>query len=329
MIDLSMSYLGLKLKNPIVASSSPLTAYIDNIKRMEEAGVAAVILPSLFEEQVEKQGLGPMDKKSLPHGLQHIPDMEEYNRGASGYLAHIYQAKRAVKIPIIASLNGYYGGGWVQYARLLEAAGADALELNIYYMATKPHVTGDDVEQMYMGLVRDVKKAVNIPVAIKLSPYFSAMANMATRLDKAGADGLVLFNRFYQPDFDLEERVVVSSLDLSSSVELRLRLRWVAILYDLVQADFGITGGVHTAEDVLKSVMAGAKVVMMASAFLAHGVEQVTSVLSDMESWLAAHEVESMASLLGTMSQKTVGDQTAFERANYMNVLSSLKPGDE
>jgi dihydroorotate dehydrogenase (fumarate) len=211
MTDLSTKYLGLTLKNPLIVSASPLTAYIDNLQRMEIAGASAIVLPSLFEEQIELQGMGvekvtPMNQQALPDALQHLPEMKGYNRGANGYLAHIYQAKKAIAIPVIASLNGYYSGGWVQYARLIEASGADALELNIYYLATRPNISGQEVEDMYLHLVRDVKAAVKIPVAVKLSPYFSAFAHVASRLDQAGADGLVLFNRFYQPDFDLETR---------------------------------------------------------------------------------------------------------------------------
>jgi dihydroorotate dehydrogenase (fumarate) len=240
---------------------------------------------------------------------------------AGGYLAHIYQAKRAVNIPIIASLNGYYSGGWVQYARLIEAAGADALELNIYHLATKPHITGAEVEQMYLNLVRSVKDKIHIPVAVKISPYFSAMTHMAVQLDQAGADGLVLFNRFYQPDIDPETEQVIPSLELSGVSDLRLRLRWVGILVQYVQADLAVTGGVHSGLDVLKCVLAGARVAEVASALLEHGVTHITTMLSELEGWLDGHGHEALRPLHGRLSQPHVADPAAFERANYMHVL--------
>jgi len=329
MTDLSTSYLGLHLKNPLIVSASPLSAYVDNIKRMEQSGAAAVVLPSLFEEQIELKNLGYQgktpDASTLPAELKHIPNMQEYNQGASGYLAHIYQAKKAVNIPIIASINGYYSGGWLQYARLVEAAGADALELNIYYLASTSQISGADVEQMVLNLVRDVKSSVNIPVAVKLSPYFSALANMAVKLDQAGINGLVLFNRFYQPDFNISERTIESSLDLSTSSELRLRLRWAAILQSQIKADIGITGGVHTHEDVLKALFAGAKAVLIASVLLKHGIEYLGQLLEEIQAWLKDSEIETVNEIVGSMSQSTVADPAALERANYMNVLRSLE----
>ncbi|MFZ1398597.1 MAG: dihydroorotate dehydrogenase-like protein [Candidatus Promineifilaceae bacterium] len=330
MTDLSTKYLGLTLKNPLIVSASPLTAYIDNLKRMEMAGAAAIVLPSLFEEQIELQGLGidhvtPMNQKNLPDALQHLPEMKGYNRGANGYLAHIYQAKKAVTIPVIASLNGYYSGGWVQYARLLEAAGADAMELNIYYLATKPNISGQEIEEMYLHLVRDVKAAVHIPVAVKLSPYFSALAHMATRLDTMGADGLVMFNRFYQPDIDLETREVVSSLDLSNHAELRLRLRWTAVLSSLIKADIAITGGIEHGTDIVKCMMAGAKATAVASVLLKNGIEYIKEMLNQLETWMQENNEENIRDLQGLMSQQRVSDPAAFERANYMNVLKSLE----
>ncbi len=330
MTDLSTKYLGLTLKNPLIVSASPLTAYVDNLQRMEMAGAAAVVLPSLFEEQIELQGMGvdkvtPLNQQTLPDALQHLPEMKGYNRGANGYLAHIYQAKKAVTIPVIASLNGYYSGGWVQYARLIEAAGADALELNIYYLATRPNISSQEVEEMYLHLIRDVKTAVKIPVAVKLSPYFSAFANMATRLDAMGADGLVLFNRFYQPDIDLETREVVSSLDLSTNTELRLRLRWTAILSSLVKADLVVTGGIEKGTDVVKCLMAGAKATAVASILLKHGIEHIKHILADLTQWLEEHGEVSVSAIQGTMNQQRVADPAAFERANYMNVLKSLE----
>jgi dihydroorotate dehydrogenase (fumarate) len=251
--------------------------------------------------------------------------MREYNLGANGYLSLVYQAKQAANIPIIASLNGYYSGGWVKYARLIESAGADALELNIYYLAAQPHISGADIEQMYIHLVQSVKAEVKIPVAVKISPFFSALAHMATQLDEAGADGLVMFNRFYQPDFDLEEQSVVSNLDLSRPSELRLRLRWAAILADHVKADIAVTGGVHQATDVVKAMMAGAKVVMVASVLLGRGIEHIGHILTDLETWLQDHNYDSIEAIQGKMSQQSVADPAALERANYMNVLKSLE----
>jgi dihydroorotate dehydrogenase (fumarate) len=259
----------------------------------------------------------------LPEALQHIPEMTEYNQGANGYLAHIYRAKKAVSIPIIASLNGYYSGGWVQYARLLEAAGADALELNIYHLATKPHISGQEVEEMYLNLVRNIKSHIKIPVGVKISPFFSSMTYMAVQLDKAGADGLVLFNRFYQPDIDLEQELVVPSLDLSNEGELRLRLRWVAILSQYVKGNIAVTGGVQSGTDILKCVFAGASVAMIASILFANGIEHIQTMLTEMEGWLVDHEHDALRPLQGRMSQKNVADPAAFERANYMNVLNN------
>ncbi len=330
MADLSTKYLGLALKNPLVVSASPLTAYIDNLRRMEISGAAAVVLPSLFEEQIELQGMGvdkvtSLNQQTLPDALQHLPEMNEYNRGANGYLAHIYQAKKAVSIPVIASLNGYFSGGWVQYARLIEAAGADALELNIYYLATRANISGQEVEEMYLHLVRDVKDSVKIPVAVKLSPYFSAFSHMATQLDKAGADGLVLFNRFYQPDFDLETRQVVPSLDLSTGPELRLRLRWTAILSGWLKADLAVTGGVEQGTDIVKCMLAGAKVTAVTSVLLKNGIEHIKQILVELNQWLDENEVESVSKIQGTMSQEQVSDPAAFARANYMTVLKSLE----
>lgn len=313
-----------------MVSASPLSGHLDNLQQMEIAGAAAVVLPSLFEEQIELQGMGvdkvtPLNQQTLPDALQHLPEMKEYNRGANGYLAHIYQAKKAVSIPVIASLNGYYSGGWVQYARLIEAAGADALELNIYYLATRPNISSQEVEEMYLHLVRDVKASVNIPVTVKLSPYFSAFSHMASRLVEMGADGLVLFNRFYQPDIDLETRQVVSSLDLSTGAELRLRLRWTAILSGLVKADLAVTGGVAHGTDIVKSMMAGAKATAVASVLLKNGIEYIKQILAELTQWLEEHEEESVSAIQGIMSQGQVTDPAAFERANYMSVLKSLE----
>ncbi len=299
MIDLSTHYLGMPLKNPLVASASPLCENIANIRRMEDLGISAVVLHSLFEEQITLQSLDldhhlSYGGESFAEALSYFPEMIQYNLGPEGYLEHIRRAKEAVDIPIIASLNGYSAGGWVKYAKLMESAGADGLELNIYYVATDPNVIGHDVEMMYVDLVQNISASISIPVAVKLSPYFSATANIAHRLVKFGARGLVLFNRFYQPDLDLEKLEVVPNLSLSSSDELRLRLRWVAILHGQLQADLAITGGVHTAEDVIKCMMAGANVSMMTSALLIRGLGYVTELIKNILDWMEEHEYESI-----------------------------------
>ncbi|MEW5989351.1 MAG: dihydroorotate dehydrogenase-like protein [Chloroflexota bacterium] len=331
MVNLSTNYLGLHLKNPIVPSSSPLARNLRSLRRMEEAGAAAVVLHSLFEEQItlESQSLNhylSQGVESFPEALTYFPEAADYETGPDAYLEYIRQAKQAVSIPIIASLNGVSTGGWVRYARTIQEAGADALELNVYYIPTDPHLSGADVEQIYLDVLRDVKAAVTIPVAMKLSPYFSSMSNMAGRLAKAGANGLVLFNRFYQPDFDLENLTVVPHLVLSNSNELRLPLRWIAILYGRVDCDLALTTGVHTVEDVIKGLMAGAAVTMLASELLQNGVKRITELLIDLELWMLKHDYESVAEMQGSMSQVNCAEPAAFERANYMRVLSSYAP---
>jgi dihydroorotate dehydrogenase (fumarate) len=331
MIDLSTNYMGLKLKNPLVASPSPLCEDIDNIRRMEGSGAAAVVLHSLFEEQItlesrEVDRYLTQGTESFAECLTYFPDLDNYKLGPDEYLEHIRRAKDAVDIPIIGSLNGVSTGGWTRYAKGIEHAGADALELNIYYIPTNPDITSDQVERMYMDLAKNVKSSVHIPVAVKLSPYFSSMPNMAHQLDQAGADALVLFNRFYQPDLDMENLEVTPNLVLSTSDELRLRLRWVAILFGHVQADMAVTGGVHTAEDALKAIMAGASVAMMTSALLKNGIEHLGKVRADLLRWMEEHEYESIRQMQGSMSQKSVAEPAAFERANYMKVLSSYTP---
>jgi dihydroorotate dehydrogenase (fumarate) len=328
MTDLSTTYLGLKLKNPLVVSASPLCEEIDNLRRMEDAGAAAVVLHSLFEEQIALESRD-LDRslsagtESFAESLTYFPDMTSYNLGPEGYLEHIRKAKAAVSIPIIGSLNGVSTGGWIEYAKKIEAAGADALELNIFHLPTDPEMTGEEVERMYCDLAAHVKASVRIPLAVKLSLYFSSMVNMARRLDQAGVNALVLFNRFYQPDFDLENLEVVPNLILSSSYEFLLRLHWVAILYGHVRADLGVTGGVHTALDVLKAMMAGARVAMMTSALLKHGIEHLAKVQADLLAWMEEHEYESIRQMQGSMSQQSVADPAAFLRANYVRVLSS------
>jgi dihydroorotate dehydrogenase (fumarate) len=330
-MDLSTKYLGLKLKNPLVPSSSPLTRNLSSLKRLEDSGAAAIVLYSLFEEQItmESQNLNhylTQGIESFPEALTYFPEASEYESGPDEYMEHISGAKKSLGIPIIASLNGVSTGGWIKFARNLQEAGADALELNVYYIPTDPNLSGGEVEQIYIDILKDVKEAVTIPVAMKLSPYFSAMSNMARRLVEAGADGLVLFNRFYQPDFDIENLEVVPHLLLSTSSELRLPLRWIAILYDRVEADLALTTGVHTVEDVLKGLMAGANVTMMASELLRNGVGRLNEILVDLERWLDEYEYESLNQLQGSLSQANCAEPAAFERANYMRVLSSYAP---
>jgi dihydroorotate dehydrogenase (fumarate) len=328
MSDLSTSYLGLSLKNPLVVSPSPLCEDLGAIRKMEDAGASAVVLHSLFEEQLtlDSQDLDRFltsGTESFAEALSYFPDMGQYHLGPEAYLEHIRKAKKAVKIPIIGSLNGISTGGWVSFAKKIEQAGADALELNVYYIATDPEMSGAQVEQMYADLVRDVRASLKIPIAVKLGPYFSSMASVARRLDQAGANGLVLFNRFYQPDFDLEKLEVTPNLNLSRSEELRLRLCWVAILSGRIKADMAITGGVHTAEDVIKSMMAGAKVAMMTSALLKNGIEHLKTVREGIAAWMEKHEYASIRQMQGSMSQKSVAEPAAFVRANYMKVLRS------
>jgi dihydroorotate dehydrogenase (fumarate) len=331
-IDLGTTYLGLDLRTPLVVSASPISEDLDLIRRAEDAGAGAVVLPSLFEEQLT------VDSHDLDHhlsrhaystaeALTYFPEPASYARGPEAYLAHLQQAKAAVDVPVIASLNGVSSGGWIEYARAIEQAGADALELNVYFVPTDPFVTGSAVEAMYLDLVRDVRLHVGIPLAVKLPHFLSSIPNMAHQLDLAGADGLVLFNRFYQPDFDLDALEVVPNLTLSNPAELRLRLRWVAILYGHVGADLAVTGGVHGAPDVLKAMMAGASVAMMASALLRHGVEHLAAVRHDLLGWMEEREYASIRQMRGSMSQQHVAEPAAFERANYLKVLRSYASG--
>ncbi|MCZ2075375.1 MAG: dihydroorotate dehydrogenase-like protein [Bryobacteraceae bacterium] len=328
MLDLSTTYLGLRLKNPLVASSGPLCKDVGNLLKLEDAGVSAVVLHSLFEEQInlESQELDRFlsePAEQYAEALSYFPDMTAYNIGPDGYVEHIRRAKEALDIPVIGSLNGISTGGWIKYAKLIEDAGADALELNIYYLPTRLDLSAPEVEKMYADLVSHVKASIGIPVAVKLGPYFSSIPNVARQLDACGADGLVLFNRFYQPDFNLEDLEVVPNLVLSNSHELLLRLHWVAILYGNIKADMAITGGVHTAEDVVKSMMAGARVAMTTSALLRHGVDYAETLQTSLVEWMMDHEYESIRQMQGSMSARSVSSPAAFERANYMKVLSS------
>ncbi len=328
MPDLSTAWLGLALPNPVVASSSPLAERLDDLRRLEDAGVAAVVLHSLFEEQItlEAHDLDSIlgrGTESQAEAATYFPEMRAWNLGPVAYLEHLAKVKAALRIPVIASLNGATTGGWIRYARRLEEAGADALELNVYAVPTDPDRSGQDVERALLDLVGDVVTRVRIPVAVKLTPFLSAPVHMARELAAAGARGLVLFNRFYQPDLDLEQLEVVPSLTLSSPWTLRLRLRWVAIVSNHTTADLAVTGGVHSAEDVLKCMMVGARVAMMTSALLRHGPGHVTTVLADLAAWMQAHEYDSIRQMQGSMSQRAVADPAAFERANYIRVLRS------
>ena len=327
-IDLSTTYLGLKLRNPLVASSSPMCGDVGNVRRMEDSGAAAIVLQSLFEEQIESESDEldrDIDRASEvgAESVSHFPELGHRVMGPETYLSHIVKCKQAVKIPVIASLNGSSPGGWLSYAKQMEQAGADALELNIYHIPVSADVTGEQVEQQYIELVKAVKAAVHIPVAVKLGPYFSSMANMARKLDATGVDGLVLFNRFYQPDYDLEALEVVPNLILSNSHELLLRLHWVAVLYGSVKADMALTGGVHCATDVVKSMMAGAKVAMMTSALLKRGISYLDTIATELLVWMGEHEYDSIKQMQGSMSRNAVPQPQAFERANYLKVLSS------
>ncbi len=327
-MDLRTTYLGLNLKNPLLPSSSPLTRKISDLRAMEDAGAGGVVLYSLFEEQIRQET--HTLNEHLMHGaestaeaLSYFPDTLAYKCGPDAYLDHIQRAKAALDMPVIASLNGVSTGGWVQYAKHIEAAGADALELNIYYLPTNFDMSGVEVENLYLAALRDVKTAVSIPVAMKLSPYFSAMANMSRRLADAGANGLVLFNRFYQPDLDLDNLEVVPNLKLSSSAELRLPLRWIALLYGHVQTDLALTTGIHSVQDALKGIAAGASVVMMASELLRNGIGRLKVIQLGIEAWLIENEYESLEQLRGSLSQTNCSEPAAFERANYMRVLNS------
>lgn len=328
MIDLGTTYLGLDLPSPLVVSASPISEQLDLIRRAEDDGAGAVVLPSLFEEQLLVDG-HDLDHHlsrhaySTPEALTYFPEPAAFALGPDAYLTHVQRAKAAVDVPVIASLNGVSAGGWVEYARAIEQAGADALELNVYFVPTDPLVPGAEVEAMYLDLVRDVRLHVGIPLAVKLPHFLSSIPNVAHQLDLAGADGLVLFNRFYQPDFDLDALEVVPNLTLSNPAELRLRLRWVAILYGHLDADLAVTGGVHAAADVLKAMMAGAAVAMMASALLRHGVEHLATVTRELRHWMEEREYASIRQMRGSMSQRHVAEPAAFERANYLKVLRS------
>jgi len=330
MTDLSTTYLGLNLKNPLVASASPLSKKVETARRLEEAGIAAIVMYSLFEEQIIHESLEldhylTRGTDSFAEAMSYLPDGGMYSIGPEKYLDQVAGLKKALKIPVIGSLNGVSKGGWTRYAKQIQDAGADALELNLYYIPTDLDLTAQELENSQVELVAEVKSVISIPLAVKLSPFVTALPNFARRIVEAGANGLVLFNRFYQPDFDLEELEIVHNLDLSTSADLRLPLRWISILHGKVKADFALTSGVHTAKDVLKSMMAGAKVAMTASNLLHHGEQAVGPILSDLEAWMKEREYESIKQMQGSMSQKNVREPAAFERANYMKVLGSWR----
>ncbi len=329
-MNLSTTYLGMELKNPLVPSASPLSEDIDNIRRMEDAGAAALVMYSLFEEQLasdmwELQHHLTQGTESYAESLSYFPEPEDFVLGPDEYLEHIRLAKEAVSMPIIGSLNGHSFSGWTEYAKSIEQAGADALELNIYFLPTDPDITADRIETTYLDILKSVKATVSIPVAVKISPFFSAMANMAKRLDEAGADGLVLFNRFYQPDIDLENLVVTPNVLLSTPQAMRLPLRWVAILYGRVKANLAATSGIHSAHDVLKMLMAGADVTMLCSVLLMNGIPHMQKVLEEMVRWMDEHEYGSVRQMQGSMSHKYCEDPEAFERAIYIKALRGFE----
>ena len=330
-MDLKTTYLGLTLKNPIIPSASPLSRSVDIMKRLEDAGASAIVMYSLFEEQIAHEA-AELDHylfygtESFAESLTYFPSIVEYNVGPDEYVELLRSAKQALEIPVIASLNGITAGGWISYAEKLEQAGADAIELNVYYIPTDPHLTSADVEDRYLEVLHAVKRAVSIPVAMKLSPYFSSFANMAHRLDQAGADGLVLFNRFYQPDIDLENLEVKPGVTLSTSFAMRLPMRWIAILRGRIKASLAATSGVHTADDVVKMIMSGADVTMMCSSLLKNGPQHLAYVLKELDRWMIEHEYISIQQMKGSMSQQSVADPSAFERANYMKALNKFQP---
>ena len=327
-MDLSTNYLGLKLRTPLVVSASPLSEDVDNIKRLSDAGAAAIVLYSLFEEQLRQDRLELNEHlqngtDSFAEALSYFPEPDEFRLGPEEYLKHIAAAKKAVNIPIIASLNASSNGGWTSYAKQIQQAGADALELNIYYIPTSLELTGTEVELTYLDILKAVKAEVTIPIAVKLSPFFSSFANMAKRLDQAGANGLVLFNRFYQPDIDLETLEVKPDILLSTPMAMRLPLRWIALLHGRINASLAATSGIHRASDVLKMLMAGADVTMLCSTLLRHGIPKIAAIERDMVIWMKEHDYKSVRQLKGSISQENCAEPAAFERAQYMKAICS------
>jgi dihydroorotate dehydrogenase (fumarate) len=330
MVDLTTNYLGLALKNPLVVSASPFSRRIDRVRKLEQNGAAAVVMYSLFEEQVsyEVGELNPHlsnDPQNYDKAISYYPHLAYYNLNPDEYIQHLYLLKKSVSIPVIGSINGVSSGGWLEYAHHMEQAGADALEINLYYLPTNPDFTGADLEETYVRLVKNVKARLTIPFAVKLHPSFSSLPNFSKRIVEAGARGLVFFNRFYQPDIDLEKLKVVPSLDLSSSQDLRLPLRWIAILYGRIPADFALSSGIHSGHDVIKAVMAGASVTMLTSELLQNGIDRLGRIKDEVEDWLAQHNYSSLSEIKGIMSQKNVTEPAAFERAYYLKVLNNYQ----
>ena len=329
-MDLSTTYLGLNLPHPIMPGASPLVDHLDLVKRLEDAGAAAITMHSLFEEQItrEQQGMVyhmELVNNSHAEALSYFPQADEFRLGPHQYLEQIRLIKQAVKIPVIASLNGTTAEGWLEYAKLIEQAGANALELNVYHVAADPTEPGAAVERRVLDIVRAIKGSVTLPIAVKLSPFYSSVSHLASQLDALGVDALVLFNRFYQPDFDMNALDVVSSLSLSTSEDLLLRLRWLAVLFSRTKAALAVTGGVHTPEDALKAVMAGASGVQVVSSLLQHGPGHITTLVDGMRTWLEEHEYQSLKQAVGSMSLERSASPAAFERANYMKVLAAYR----
>ncbi len=329
-MDITTTYLGLKLKSPIVCSAGPLSEKISNIREMEDSGAGAVVLHSIFEEQIEHDQLEldyqtTINSESFAEATSYLPTPFEFKLGPEEYLDHIRKAKEAVDIPIIASLNGKSAGGWIEYAKRMEQAGADALELNIYKLATDPNISSVEIEKLYLDILLAVKLNTSIPIAVKMHPFFTSVGWMSSQLDKCGANGLVMFNRFYQPDIDLEKLEVVPNVILSTPMAMRLPLRWIAMMYGKINADLAATSGIYTAEDVIKMVMAGAKVTQMLSSLLKFGIGHIADVTTNLKSWMVEKEYESIEQMRGSMSYMNVEDPAKFERANYMKVLQSYK----
>ena len=329
MPDLTTTFLGLKLKNPLVASSSPLSKKVERISAMQEAGISAVVLYSLFEEQIIHESLEldhflTRGTYTYAEALTYFPDLDHYNLEPDKYLELIQKAKETVEIPIIASLNGISSGGWVEYGQRIEQAGADALELNLYYLATDKNLPAADLENAYADLVATLYKSIKIPLTVKLSPAFTSLPHLAQRLAQAGAKGLTLFNRFYQPDLDIENLTVNPALELSTQADILLPLRWIAILYGRVPVDFALTSGIHKGKDLIKAMLAGARVGMVASELIANGIPRAQGMLDEMQKWMEAHEYESVHQMQGAMSQQRVEEPAAFERANYMKALTKF-----
>ncbi len=329
-MDLKTKYMGLELKNPLVLSASPYSENIDNLCRLEEAGVSAVVMHSLFEEQIRQEAREMEDRleqgtESFPEALSYFPEPADFKLGPQDYIEQIKKAKKSLSIPVIASINGCTEGGWVDYAKLMQDAGADGIELNVYFLATDTEKSSDEIENTYEIILQGVKNSVSIPVAVKMHPYLTSVAYMAKCLDEAGADGLVLFNRFYQPDIDLELMEVTPNVQWSTPSEMRLPLRWISVLSGKLKTSLAASTGIHEATDAVKMILAGADVTMVCSTLLKNGVLQARKILADMQEWMEAHNYESIAQMKGTMSHQSCANPQALERANYMKVLNSYR----